>query len=98
MPGTVTELRSVRGMVSPVMPLSRASCKERRLGDFPEPFIAFISFELASKNRQNASLWRAEEGAVSQRRTDPPMPQQLGSVMLRAAEVATAASQAFPPR
>jgi hypothetical protein len=52
----VTELRLVRGMVDPVIPLERATSILRALGDLPEPFIALTLPVLASKKRQNASL------------------------------------------
>lgn len=64
------------------MPRWRQYSIESLAGLRPLPLTALTSLLLASKNRQ---------------KTSPPMPVHDGSVTLRAAAVATAASAALPP-
>lgn len=62
-------------------------------GALPLPFIAEAFLVFASQNKQNASLSTRQKYVYhSRKEAYPPMPQQLGSVTLSAADVATAAS------
>ncbi len=67
---------------SSVIPLSARYSMLRPAGALPLALSALTSFVSASKKRQKQS---------------PPMPVLVGSVTLRAAAVATAASAALPP-
>lgn len=69
----------------------------RFIGALPDPLSADTFLVLASKNRQNASLFGGHQGLSLATRSAlsdpyPPIPQEQGSVTFKAADVATAAS------
>jgi hypothetical protein len=91
-PGTVTELRSVKGML-PFSPRCRAYSRLSFFGALPEPLSAVIFLVVASKNKQNASLLMISLSPEAREvMSYPPIPQLQGSVTFKAADVATAAS------